>query len=116
VVLDCRYGAEVSGKLMDKWDILMQCEGNNLLEVIDIIAYVATMAAKEAPYLDQIVKWVCSKLSSHDIQLSFKRRCLDIAAPLLSRNNITHTTLLRYLYSEYTYNINFLKYIFGNNE
>jgi hypothetical protein len=69
---------------MRDWNRIRETEELHLLEVIDLMAYIAAMSAKDAPHLQHIAKWLYRHLSSESHILSIKTRCLDVAPALLT--------------------------------
>lgn len=69
---------------MKSFDSIISYEASSFLEVVEVLTYIAFMLPANSDQCKYLVEWVCAKLKAGDKDLGVKRRCLDLAVPILS--------------------------------
>jgi len=88
------YGAQISEKMMEFFQTIISYDSQSFLEVTEVLAYITKMLPENSDNCKYIVEWVSSKFKASDLDLGMKRRCLDLAVPILNWHTDHQTELM----------------------
>jgi hypothetical protein len=82
---------------MKSFDSIISYEASSFLEVVEVLTYIVFMLPANSEHCKYIVEWVCAKLKAGDKDLGVKRRCLDLAVPILNWHTDLQIELMQVL-------------------
>ncbi|XP_065336911.1 DNA-dependent protein kinase catalytic subunit-like [Cloeon dipterum] len=97
-ILRERYGSDIAANAMNHFNSIVTFESQAFLEVLEVVAYVASMTPVDSEHCKYIVEWVDEKLKASNTTLSVKRRCLDVATPIFNWHVDHQNQLMSALY------------------